>query len=57
MEETLVFYPTLVLVFLVVGYDLLVPIAVIIASDATEWIDWTEGLNSRLIMLVIGVIV
>lgn len=71
-EETMAFYPILVPVFLVAGYDVMValaciflgssigtmastvnPFSTIIASDAAG-INWTDGLTSRLVMLVLG---
>ncbi len=71
-EETMAFYPILVPVFLIAGYDVMValaciylgssigtmvstvnPFSTIIASDAAG-INWTDGLTSRLIMLILG---
>lgn len=74
-EETMAFYPILVPVFLIAGYDVMValaciflgssigtmastvnPFSTIIASDAAG-INWTDGLTSRLVMLVLGTFV
>lgn len=71
-EETIAFYPILVPIFLVAGYDAMValaaiyvgssigsmvstvnPFSVIIGSDAAG-INWTTGMNGRLVFLVIG---
>ena len=74
-EETMAFYPILIPIFLVAGYDALVavaciflgssigtmcstvnPFSTIIASDASG-INWTTGLESRLLMLALCLVV
>ncbi|MBP9152170.1 MAG: YfcC family protein [Flavobacteriales bacterium] len=73
-EETIAFYPILVPIFLLAGYDAIValaaiyvgssigsmistvnPFSVIIASDAAG-INWTTGINGRIIFLILGTI-
>ena len=55
-EETFAFYPIIVPIFLAAGYDLMVPLAVIIASDAAG-VDWTSGFSIRIIALVICLVI
>jgi len=74
-EETIAFYPILVPVFLMAGYDSIValaaiyigsslgtmasttnPFASIIASNAAG-INWTSGIEGRIIVLVVGAII
>ena len=64
-EETFAFYPILIPVFLSAGYvssavgtmaSTINPFAVIIASDSVG-VDWTTGIESRLILLIISLTV